>query len=60
VLPNVSGEKLHGIVDAVEAEAIAARPGLAEYIPPRAPSPWRRERDEWLPAVDVVEGPAAT
>ena len=50
VLPSVSADALHGIVDAVEAEAVAARPNLAEYIPPRAPSPWRREHGEWLPA----------
>jgi hypothetical protein len=49
VLPNVSAEELHGIVDAVEREAIEARPDLAEFIPPRAPSPWRRDRGEWWP-----------
>ena len=34
VLPSVPADTLHGIVDAVEGEAVAARPSLASYIPP--------------------------
>lgn len=53
VMPNVTASALHEIIDAVEAEAIAASPDLARFVPPRAPSPWRRERGQWWPAVDL-------
>ncbi|MBA3432470.1 MAG: hypothetical protein H0U08_00080 [Actinobacteria bacterium] len=53
VLPSLSAQGLHEIIDAVEGEAVGAHPELAAFIPPRAPSPWRREGGEWLPSVGV-------
>jgi hypothetical protein len=52
VMPHAPASDLHALVDAVEAEALSVRPELARFIPPRAPSPWRRDDDGWWPAID--------
>jgi hypothetical protein len=51
-MPHASAPDLHALVDAVEAEALSVRPELARFIPPRAPSPWRRDEHGWWPAID--------
>jgi hypothetical protein len=52
-MPHASAPDLHALVDAVEAETLSVRPELARFIPPRAPSPWRRDDHGWWPAIDV-------
>jgi hypothetical protein len=54
LLPNVSAVALHGLLDEVESEVLADDATLAEYVPPRAPSPWLHENGEWWPNADVV------
>jgi hypothetical protein len=56
LLPNVYAPGLHALLDAVEAEVLGDRPELAEFVPPRAPSPWIHERDEWWPKPEDGEG----
>lgn len=41
LLPNVSARALHQLLDDVEAESVSNRPSLADFVPPRAPTPWR-------------------
>jgi hypothetical protein len=53
LLPNVSAPALHELLDGVEAEVLAEDAGLSDYVPPRAPSPWIREKGEWSPKADV-------
>lgn len=52
VMPQAPAPALHDLLDAVEAEVIASDPGLADYVPPRAPSPWVHENGEWWPKAD--------
>ena len=49
LLPNVSAPALHELLDAVEAEVLAADPELGRFLPPRAPSPWVHTDGEWWP-----------
>ncbi|HEV7567195.1 MAG TPA: hypothetical protein VGO31_14695 [Microbacteriaceae bacterium] len=50
LMPHVSAHAVHDVLDAVEAEVLAdGRPELASFVPPRAPSPWIRERGQWWP-----------
>jgi hypothetical protein len=53
LLPNVSSPALHQLLDEVEAEVLADDAALAEYVPPRAPSPWLHENGEWWPKADA-------
>jgi hypothetical protein len=52
LLPNVPAFLLHALLDAVEADVLAKRPDLHAYVPPRAPSPWIYEQDNWWPRPD--------
>jgi hypothetical protein len=49
LLPHVTAPALHQLLDAVEDEVPAEDPALAEYITPRAASPWVHEDGEWWP-----------
>jgi hypothetical protein len=49
LLPNVTAQALHEVLEAVEAEVLAADATLSEYVPPPAPSPWHYENCEWWP-----------
>lgn len=49
LMPQAPAMTLHGLLDAVEAEVLASDPGLADYVPPRAPSPWVQEDGKWWP-----------
>ncbi len=49
LLPNVSAPAIREVLDAVEAEVLAADPALARFVPPREPSPWHYEGGEWWP-----------
>jgi hypothetical protein len=49
LLPNVSAQALHRLLDDVEAEVLSKNDSLRRFIPPRAPSPWLREGSRWLP-----------
>jgi hypothetical protein len=52
LLPNVSAPALHELLDAVEAEVLASDETLGRFVPPRALSPWVREKGEWWPKAD--------
>jgi hypothetical protein len=52
LLPHVSARALHQLLDAVETDVLANDSALAEYVPPRAPSPWLRQNSEWWPRAD--------
>jgi hypothetical protein len=52
LMPKAPAPTLHSLLDAVEAEVLAGDPGLADYVPPRAPSPWIHENGEWWPKAD--------
>jgi hypothetical protein len=54
LLPNVPAPALHALLDEVEAEVLSERPELADYVPPRAPSPWLHENGEWWPKAEEV------
>lgn len=60
LLPHVSAPALHGLLDAVEAETLAADQSLSGFVPARLPSPWFRDKDEWWPDVKEVEAAAAS
>jgi hypothetical protein len=49
LMPNVPAATVHKLLDAVEAEVLADDPSFAPFLPPRASSPWIRERGEWWP-----------
>ena len=49
ILPNVPAPALHELLDAVEAEVLAASPTLSRFVPPRAPAPWLHVEGEWWP-----------
>jgi hypothetical protein len=49
LMPNVPAPTLHELLDAIEAEVLADDPSFASFVPPRASSPWIRERGEWWP-----------
>lgn len=52
VTPNVFGHQLHELVTTTIDAALAVRPGMTEYVPAVAPSPWVErcsEADEWWP-----------
>ncbi len=54
LLPNVSAPALHQLLDAVEAEALEGNPSLAQFVPPRAPSPWLHEEGgDWWPKAEA-------
>jgi hypothetical protein len=53
LLPHVSAPALHDLLDAVEAEAIDSDPNLSSYVPPRAPSPWLRDKFGWYPKAEA-------
>jgi hypothetical protein len=40
LLPHAPSAELHHVLDAVEAEVLAADPELRRFVPPRAPSHW--------------------
>ena len=49
LLPHVSAPALRELLDAVEAEVLAADPTLASYVPPRERSTWQYADGEWWP-----------
>jgi hypothetical protein len=49
LLPHVSAPALHQLLDEVEANVLTSNPGLSDYVPPRAPSPWLHQDGEWWP-----------
>lgn len=53
ILPNVPAHALHEILDAVEAEVLAANAALARFVPPRVQSPWLQEKGASWPAPEV-------
>jgi hypothetical protein len=55
LMPNVPAPAVHELLDAVEAEVLADDPSFASFVPPRAPSPWIRERGEWWPKSEPYE-----
>jgi hypothetical protein len=57
LMPNVPAPVLHDLIDGVEAEVLATGESLARFIPPRAASPWTRERGEWWPVAEPEPGP---
>jgi hypothetical protein len=52
LMPQVSAPQLHELLDAVEADVLANDPALADYVQPRAPSPWVHVNGEWWPKAD--------
>jgi hypothetical protein len=56
LLPHAPSAELHRILDAVEAEVLAAKPELRRFLPPRAPSHWVQVDGEWWPTPLVGEG----
>ena len=54
ILPHVHAPELHRVLDDVEAEVLTDDPTLSQYVPPRAPSPWRLENGNWWPIQDDV------
>jgi hypothetical protein len=40
---------MHEVLDAVEVEVLASDDSLRRFLPPRAESPWLREKEEWWP-----------
>jgi hypothetical protein len=59
LMPNVPAPAVHDVLDAVEAEVLANDPELVRYVPPRAPSPWLRDRGQWWPDPDAWPIPEA-
>jgi hypothetical protein len=53
LMPNVPAPTVHDLLDSIEAEVLADDPTFASFVPPRAPSPWIRERGEWWPKPEV-------
>ena len=49
LLPHVSAQALHELLDAVEAEVLGGNDALRLFVPPRAPSPWLHVNGEWWP-----------
>lgn len=58
--PNVYAPVIHELLDAVDADVLDGDRSFAEFIPPRAPSPWLHEDGEWWPkAAESETGSAA-
>ena len=55
LMPNVPAPAVLELLDAVEAEVLADDPSFASFVPPRAPSPWIRERGGWWPKAEPYE-----
>jgi hypothetical protein len=55
--PKASAQELHRLLDAVETDVLASDSMLAEYVPPRVPSPWLHRGGEWWPKADDAEQP---
>jgi hypothetical protein len=49
LLPNVSADALHDLLDTVEAHVLTVNPSCRDALPPRVPSPWIREKGERWP-----------
>jgi hypothetical protein len=49
LLPNVSAFDVHELLDEVERVVMASNSSLANFVPPRASSPWKFHDGNWWP-----------